>query len=65
MIQATGEAAKTVADALKNQPITLAVVVINVICMIIVGFTIYSVSLRVSERDKMFAELVQKCTTRN
>jgi len=65
MIQATGKAAQTVAEALKNQPITLAVVVINLICMAIVGFTLYSVSLRVSERDKMFAELVQQCTTRN
>jgi len=65
MIQATGKAAQTVAEALKNQPITLAVVVINLICMVIVGFTLYSVSLRVSERDKMFAELVQQCTTRN
>jgi len=61
VIQASGKAAHTVAEALKSQPITLAVVVINLLCMVIVGFTLYSVAARATERDKLLAEVIQKC----
>ena len=61
MIQATGKVANTLVEALKNQPLALPVVLINIMCLGIVAFTLYSISNRVSERDKLLAEIIQKC----
>jgi hypothetical protein len=61
MIHATGRVAHTVAEALKNQPLALPVVLINVMCLAIVWYTLHSISGRVVERDKLLAEVIQKC----
>ena len=61
MIQATGKVASTLVEAMKNQPLTLPVVLINIMCLAIVAYTLYSINGRVMERDKLLAEVIQKC----
>ena len=59
MITPQGKIAETVVAGLN--PITLFVVLINIMSLAIVAFTLYSVSVRVGERDKLLSQIVEKC----
>jgi len=61
MIQATGKVANTLVEAMKNQPLALPVVLINIMCLAIVAYTLHSINSRVTERDKLLADVIQKC----
>jgi len=61
MIQATGKIATTLIDGLKQQPLALPVVVVNALCLGLVAYTLYTIAQRVEERDRLLAEMVQKC----
>jgi len=61
VIHATGRVAHTLADALKNQPLALPVVIINIMCLGIVWYMLHGLAERATERDKLLAEVIQKC----
>ena len=59
IVTPTGKITESVVAGLN--PITLFVVLINIMSLAIVAFTLYSVSTRVGERDKLLSEIIQKC----
>ena len=62
MIQATGKIAATVTEGLKNAgPIALPLVVINVVCLVIVGYVLYEVSDASKRRDTLITDLAKNC----
>jgi len=61
MIHATGKVATTIVDALKTQPVALPVVVVNLICMVVVGFVLYEIAERARDRDKLILDLAKNC----
>ena len=61
MIQVTGKVANTLVEALKNQPLALPVVLVNMMCLGLVAFSLYHIAERGAERDKLLGELMQKC----
>ena len=61
MIRATGKVAHTLADALRNQPLALPIVIVNGLCLLVVGFVLYSVAERAEAHDKLLADVIQKC----
>lgn len=61
MIQATGKIAGAVVEGLRDQPLALALVVINVLFLGLVGYTLYQVSERGIARDALIAKLAQEC----
>jgi len=61
MIHATGKVANNIVDGLKRQPLALPLVIINVVCLAVVGYVLHEISERASERDKLITELAMKC----
>jgi hypothetical protein len=62
MIQATGKAAEEVARGLAaGGPLALPLVVINVICLLVVGFVLYKVDAAIERRDMLISELARSC----
>ena len=62
MIKATGQVAS---DAVKGLaaggPLALPLVVINVVCLAVVGYVLYKVSDAIERRDTLISELARSC----
>jgi hypothetical protein len=56
--------AVNVVEALHNQPLILALVVINMIVLAGFAFTLHEVSKSVERKDALFSELVGHCDAR-
>ena len=62
MIQYTGKIAGEVARGLQAAgPLALPLVVINCVCLGIVGYTLYHISSASERRDTLIAELAKSC----
>jgi hypothetical protein len=57
MIASITKAASTAVDALKNQPLVLALVLINIIFLIAITFVLHEVSQSIERRDAM----IERC----
>ena len=62
MIENTGQIAS---DAVKGLaaggPLALPLVVINVICLLVVGYVLYKVDAAIERRDTLISELARSC----
>ena len=56
--------AVNVVEALRNQPLILALVIINMIVLAGFAFTLHEVSKSVERKDALFSELVGHCDVR-
>jgi hypothetical protein len=61
MIQTTGKIIGHVADGLKDRPLALALVLVNVLFLIMTSGLLYSVNEHGLRRDKLVADLVANC----
>jgi hypothetical protein len=61
MIQATGKVAHTLVEGLKNQPLALPLVVVNVLCLGVVAYVLHEISDRTAARDTLITKLAQEC----
>jgi len=61
MIKATGEATKALVDGLKSHPVSLPLVVVNILAMGVVGYVLYVVAERTTARDALIMELTRSC----
>jgi len=61
MVHISGKLATEIIDALKTHPIALPLVVVNLMCLLIVGYTLHSVASRSTAKDTLIAELSRKC----
>ena len=61
MIQATGKVAETLIEALKSHPVSLPLVVVNMLAMGAVGYVLYIVAERTTARDALIMELTRSC----
>lgn len=50
-----------VVDAMKHSPVALLVVIINLMCIALVSYVLYHVSVNTANRDKLIAELTKRC----
>jgi hypothetical protein len=62
MIQTTGKIISSVADGLKDRPLALALVVVNVLFLIMTSGLLYSVNEHGLRRDKLISDLIQLCS---
>jgi hypothetical protein len=56
--QVVGEAVKGLAA---GGPLALPLVVINVICLLVVGYVLYRVDAAIARRDTLISELARSC----
>lgn len=63
MIHATGKVAQTVVDGLRSSPLALPLVVVNVLCLAVIGYMLYVIAERTTARDALIIELATKCGT--
>jgi hypothetical protein len=61
MIEVTGKVAHTVVEGLKTQPLALPLVVINVLCLCVIGYVLYVVAARTVARDELIVKLAHEC----
>jgi hypothetical protein len=61
VIQTTGRVVGQVADSLKDHPLALALVVVNVMFLAMTSGVLYSVSKSGERRDKLLTDLVTNC----
>ena len=61
MIHATGKVATTIVDGLRQQPLALPLVTINVVCLAVVGYTLYKIAERAEARDLLVLKLATEC----
>jgi hypothetical protein len=61
MIQATGKVATSVVEGLKNQPLALPLVVINLLALGLVAYTLHRISERTEARDTLITKLAMEC----
>ena len=61
MIHATGKVAGSIVEGLKGQPLALTLVIVNVLCLMIVGYTLYQVAERAEARDLLITKLATEC----
>ena len=54
--------AVNVVEALRNQPLILALVIINMIVLAGFSFTLHQVSNSIERKDALVAELIRNCT---
>ena len=54
--------AVNVVEALRNQPLILALVIINMIVLAGFAFTLHQVSNSIKRKDALVAELIRNCT---
>jgi hypothetical protein len=54
--------AVNVVEALRNQPLILALVIINMIVLAGFAFTLHQVSNSIERKDALVAELIRNCT---
>lgn len=55
------EVANTVANSLKDHPLTLAIVIINVLFIASAAWTLRSIAQAGERRDALIAQLVKEC----
>jgi hypothetical protein len=60
MIEATGKAAQTVAEAMKATPLALALLVVNIGFLGFASFVLSEVASNAQERNKTQTELITK-----
>jgi hypothetical protein len=53
--------ARNIAESLRNQPVALALIVINVIFIAAFALTLREVSASATRRDGLLADLMQHC----
>ena len=62
MIEKTGKVATAVVSGLTSQgPLALPLVIINCVCLAIVGYVLYKVSDASLRRDVLIADLAKSC----
>jgi hypothetical protein len=61
MIKATGEMGKSVIEGLKQQPLALPLVVVNVLALALVGYVLWIIAERSEARDALITELAKGC----
>jgi len=62
MMETTGKVASEVAKGLTaGGPLALPLVVINVVCLAVVGYVLYKVSDANERRDALISELARSC----
>jgi len=62
MIEKTGQiASEAVKGLAAGGPLALPLVVINVICLLVVGYVLYRVDAAIERRDTLIAELARSC----
>jgi hypothetical protein len=61
MIQTTGKIISSVTDGLKDRPLALALVLVNVLFLIMTSGLLYSVNEHGLRRDKLISDLVANC----
>lgn len=61
MIQATGKAVSDVASALKDRPLALALVIVNIAFLLVTSLVLWSVKESGERRDKLLSDLVVNC----
>jgi len=62
MIEYTGKVAGEVAKGLAAAgPLALPLVIINVVCLIVVGYTLYHIASASERRDNLIADLAKSC----
>ena len=62
MIEKTGQIASEVAKGLQAAgPLALPLVIINMVCLAVVGYVLYKVSDAIERRDTLISELARSC----
>jgi len=62
MIEKTGQiASEAVKGLAAGGPLALPLVVINVICLLVVGYVLYRVDAAIERRDTLISELARSC----
>ena len=61
MIHVTGKVAGSIVDGLKGHPLAMTLVIVNVLCLTIVGYTLYQVAARSEARDLLITKLATEC----
>ena len=61
MIQATGKAVSEVTAALKDRPLALALVIVNIAFLLVTSLVLWSVKESGERRDKLLSDLVVNC----
>jgi len=61
MIQSTGKAVSDVTAALKDRPLALALVIVNVAFLLVTSFVLWSVKQSGERRDKLIASVLETC----
>ncbi len=61
MIHVTGKVAGSIVDGLKGHPLAMTLVIVNVLCLTIVGYTLYQVAARSEARDALITKLAIEC----
>jgi len=61
VIQATGKAVSDVASALKDRPLALALVIVNIAFLLVTSLVLWSVKESGERRDKLLSDLVVNC----
>ena len=61
MIESTGKAVSDVAGVLKDRPLALALVIVNIAFLLVTSFVLWTVKESGERRDKLVADLVTNC----
>jgi hypothetical protein len=61
MIEKTGRVASEVVASLKDRPLALALVIVNVLFLAITAWVLFSVKESGERRDKLVSDLVANC----
>ena len=61
MIEKTGKVASEIVASLKDRPLALALVIVNLMFLMITGWVLFSVKESGERRDKLVSDLVANC----
>jgi hypothetical protein len=61
MIQATGKVATEIVATLKDRPLALALIVINILFLAMTAWVLFSVKESGERRDQLVSDLVTNC----
>ena len=61
MMQATGKIVGHITEGLKDRPLALALILVNVLFLIVTSGVLYSVNQTGVRRDKLISDLIQLC----
>jgi hypothetical protein len=62
MIQTTGKIVGHLTEGLKDRPLALALVLVNVLFLAVTSGVLYSVKQTGERRDKLISDLIQLCS---